>query len=130
MSGKIGSQFTNSGVIGSPVLGTPESGDLSDADLTFPTGHVIQQQQTVKQDTFAIANNTNQQVITGFHRSIVPIRASSKILLSFMFATSCAGDSTSRAYMERDIASGYSKRRVLNRTHGFPPMIPVCFVDY
>ena len=39
MSGKVGSQFTNSGVIGSPVLGEPASGILTNltGTLTSPT---------------------------------------------------------------------------------------------
>ena len=39
MSGKVGSQFTNSGVIGSPVLGEPASGVMTNltGTLTSPT---------------------------------------------------------------------------------------------
>jgi len=29
-----------------------------------------------------------------------------------------------------DIAHRYAKKRILNRTHGFPPMIPICSIDY
>ena len=66
MSGKVGSQFTNSGVIGKPVLGTPESGDLSDADLTFPTGHLIKYgKEYLGSSTSAIATTTHTYTVIG-----------------------------------------------------------------
>jgi len=32
--------------------------------------------------------------------------------------------------LDEDIAKQYAKKRVLYKTYGFPPMIPVCVVDY
>ena len=35
--------------------------------LSFPTGHIIQVVQTVKNDRFVAAGNTQEQLVTGFN---------------------------------------------------------------
>ena len=84
-------------------LATFASGD-------FPEGHIIQVVQTVKTDRFVGAGNTDEQLITGFNRSITPEKTGSKILINYTFDTSAYSGLTARSYMERDIASaGYVK---------------------
>ena len=78
--------------------------------VVFPAGHIIQIVQTVKNDTFVGANNTNEQLITGYNCVITPHKTGSKILIHYAFDTSASQTITARSYIERDIASGgYSK---------------------
>ena len=91
-----GTVTLNKGTVGSSVV--------------FPAGHIIQIVQTVKNDVFVAAGNTNEQLITGFNRSITPQKTGSKILLHYTFDTSTRDSNTARSYMERDIGNaGYSK---------------------
>jgi|TARA_R110002096_G_scaffold430743_1_gene645063 hypothetical protein len=93
----------------------------------FPSGHVLQQTQTVIQSAFTIANTESEQLITGFNVAITPISAHSKVHLSYKFETSCAADATARAYMERDIAgAGYSELAGIQGT-GATPLSSLCF---
>lgn len=82
----------------------------NDVVLPVPTGHIIQVVQTVKNNTFIGANNTNEQLITGYHCAITPKNTGSKILINYSFDTSAYQTLTARSYMERDIGgAGYSK---------------------
>lgn len=94
----------------------------------FPSGHVLQQTQTVKQDSFSIANSESEQLITGFNVAITPIAAHSKVHLSYKFETSCAADATARAYMERDIAgAGFSELAGIEGDQPGTPLPSLCF---
>jgi hypothetical protein len=78
--------------------------------VVFPTDHIIQIVQTVKNDTFVGANNTNEQLITGYNCEITPHNPASKILINYSFDTSATVALTARSYIERDIGGGgYSK---------------------
>tara|TARA_Y100000114_G_C11698060_1_gene297015 strand:+ start:61 stop:654 length:594 start_codon:yes stop_codon:yes gene_type:complete len=78
--------------------------------VVFPAGHIIQIVQAVKNDVFVGANNTNEQLITGYNCAITPHKSASKILINYSFDTSAASTLTARSYIERDIGGGgYSK---------------------
>ncbi|OUU46733.1 MAG: hypothetical protein CBC12_10730 [Candidatus Puniceispirillum sp. TMED52] len=95
---------------GLTLASTANSKAVLDSDVVFPAGHIIQIVQTVKNDTFVGANNTNEQLITGYNCEITPHKSGSKILIHYAFDTSASQTITARSYIERDIASGgYSK---------------------
>ena len=89
MSGFVGSQFTNSGVIGKPVLGTVTAGNISHADIVYPVGHIVQvvnvQTGTVATGTGTIPDdNTIPQNTEGnewMTLSITPTSATNKLLI-------------------------------------------------
>ena len=70
----------------------------------FPAGHIIQVVQTVKQDTFSMASQS-ETLITGYNISITPSKASSKILVNYSFDTGTSTSITAYAYMQRKIGS-------------------------
>ena len=97
--------------VGDTVIISDSSGTPSfQSGLSFPTGHIIQVVQTVKNDRFVAAGNTQEQLITGYNCSITPHHTDSKILVNYSFDTSASTTLTARTYIERDIGSGgYSK---------------------
>jgi hypothetical protein len=117
MSGKVGSQFTNSGVIGSPVLGEPASGLLTNltGTLTSPTfvtpalgtpasgvgtnitgvagSKIGQMIQVIKTDTTSIASSTIA-AISGMTKNITCAATSSKVRIHAV----CNINATSNGY--------------------------------
>ena len=84
-----------------------------------PANTIIQIVQTVKTDRFIGVGNQNEQLITGYNRSITPHKTGSKILVNYAFDTSASNANTARSYMERDIGgAGYAK---LTGIHGDDP---------
>jgi len=75
-------------------------------DQAFPTGHVIQIVQSIKNDREIMPSNQNENIISNWTLIITPQKASSKILVYYSFDTSWASTLTARAYMVRSTNSG------------------------
>ena len=54
-------------------------------DQVFPTGHVIQTVQVVKNDSEVLPANTSENIISNWTLIITPQKASSKILVYYAF---------------------------------------------
>ena len=74
--------------------------------LSFPTGHIIQIVQVVKNDSEVLPANTTENLISNWTLIITPQKASSKILVCYQFDTSWGTALTARSYMERSVDSG------------------------
>ena len=74
--------------------------------LSFPTGHIIQIVQVVKNDSEVLPANTSENIISNYTLIITPQKASSKILVCYQFDTSWNTALTARSYMERSVDSG------------------------
>ena len=75
-------------------------------DQAFPTGHVIQTVQAIKNDSEVLPANTSENVISNWTLIITPQKTSSKILVYYSFDTCWSTTLTARSYMERSIDSG------------------------
>ena len=75
-------------------------------DQAFPTGHVIQTVQAIKNDSEILPANTSENIISNWTLIITPQKASSKILVCYQFDTSWSTSLTARSFMQRSTNSG------------------------
>ena len=75
-------------------------------DQVFPTGHVIQTVQAIKNDSEILPANTSENVISNWTLIITPQKASSKILVCYQFDVSWTTTLTARSFMRRSTNSG------------------------
>ena len=75
-------------------------------DQAFPTGHVIQTVQAIKNEAEVLPANTSENLISNWTLIITPQKASSKILVYYSFDTCWSTTLTARSYMERSVDSG------------------------
>ena len=85
-----------------PVLGSV----TLNSTQSFPTGHVIQTVQVVKNDSEVLPANTSENIISNWTLIITPQKASSKILVYYAFDTSWGTALTARSFMQRSVDSG------------------------
>jgi hypothetical protein len=106
MSGFVGSQFTDSGIVGKPVLGTPASGTLTNA--TFPAGTVV---QTVFKQNEAQSHETvgdgSTYTSSEMSLAITTTKLNSKIdILMLCFGTHCQSGTTADLWFQRAVSGG------------------------
>ena len=75
-------------------------------DQVFPTGHVIQTVQVVKNDSEVLPANLSENIISNWTLIITPQKANSKILVYYSFDTSWGTALTARSFMQRSTNSG------------------------
>ena len=85
-----------------PVLGSV----TLNSTQSFPTGHVIQTVQVVKNDSEVLPANTSENIISNWTLIITPQKTSSKILVYYAFDTSWGTALTARSFMQRSVDSG------------------------
>jgi len=85
-----------------PVLGSV----TLNSSQAFPTGHVIQTVQAIKNEAEVLPANTSENLISNWTLIITPQKASSKILVYYSFDTCWSTTLTARSYMERSVDSG------------------------
>ena len=99
-------------ILGNTTVMTESAGTatLSSNVVFGPSRHIVKIEQTVKNNRFVAAANTNEQLIPDFNCSITPSFANSKILVQYSFDTSSGSTLTAYTYIERKIGTGaYAK---------------------
>tara|TARA_B100002019_G_scaffold186536_1_gene161075 strand:+ start:301 stop:900 length:600 start_codon:yes stop_codon:yes gene_type:complete len=85
-----------------PVLGSV----TLNSTQSFPTGHVIQTVQAIKNEAEVLPANTSENLISNWTLIVTPHKAGSKILMYYSFDTCWSTTLTARSYMERSVDSG------------------------